>query len=645
MKEREKFGSRLGFILVSAGCAVGLGNVWKFPYICGENGGAAFVLIYLVFLAILGFPIMCAEFTVGRGSGKGAARAFEELETKGSKWHHFKWVSILGSYILMAFYTMVAGWMLYYAWREASGSLAGLEPDEVSGAFGTMLSQPGTMTIWMIVAVLLSFGVCVLGLQKGVEKITKVMMALLLILIVVLAVHSLVLPNASEGVKFYMVPNLDAIKSRGLGPVIFDAMTHAFFTLSVGIGAMEIFGSYLKKDRTIGGEAVNIILLDTFVALMAGFIIIPACFAYGVAPGAGPSLLFITLPNIFNHMAGGRIWGTAFFVFMSFAALSTVIAVFENIIAFYIDLKGFSRKKVVAGNVIFMILLSLPAVLGFNKLATFQPIGPGSSIMDLEDFLVSYNLLPLGSMIFVLFCTKKGVIKKTLLEQYSRPRQNGVNAITIREDDSVIEVRMTNGNNEIIIANRNGRAIRFHEAAVRVMGRTATGVRGITLDNDGQDEVVGMICIKDLETESVMVVSEQGYGKRSEIEDYRKTNRGGKGVKTMNITEKTGKLVTIKSVTDENDLMIINKSGITIRLKVADVRIMGRATQGVRLINLEKRNDQIGSVCKVMTESLEDEIPAEEAEGTIVSDPNADVPDIDDAADVNENESNNEIEE
>ena len=245
---------------------------------------------------------------------------------------------------------------------------------------------------------------------------------------------------------------------------------------------------------------------------------------------------------------------------------------------------------------------------------------------------------------YVLFCTKKGVIKKTLLEQYSRPRQNGVNAITIREDDSVIEVRMTNGNNEIIIANRNGRAIRFHEAAVRVMGRTATGVRGITLDNDGQDEVVGMICIKDLETESVMVVSEQGYGKRSEIEDYRKTNRGGKGVKTMNITEKTGKLVTIKSVTDENDLMIINKSGITIRLKVADVRIMGRATQGVRLINLEKRNDQIGSVCKVMTESLEDEIPAEEAEGTIVSDPNADVPDIDDAADVNENESNNEIE-
>ena len=246
---------------------------------------------------------------------------------------------------------------------------------------------------------------------------------------------------------------------------------------------------------------------------------------------------------------------------------------------------------------------------------------------------------------YVLFCTKKGVIKKTLLEQYSRPRQNGVNAITIREDDSVIEVRMTNGNNEIIIANRNGRAIRFHEAAVRVMGRTATGVRGITLDNDGQDEVVGMICIKDLETESVMVVSEQGYGKRSEIEDYRKTNRGGKGVKTMNITEKTGKLVSIKSVTDENDLMIINKSGITIRLKVADVRIMGRATQGVRLINLEKRNDQIGSVCKVMTESLEDEIPAEEAEGTIVSDPNADAPDIDDAADVNENESNNEIEE
>ena len=407
MKEREKFGSRRGFFLVSAGCAVGLGNVWKFPYICGENGGAAFVLIYLVFLAILGFPIMCAEFTVGRGSGKGAARAFEELETKGSKWHHFKWVSILGSYILMAFYTMVAGWMLYYAWREASGSLAGLEPDEVSGAFGTMLSQPGTMTIWMIVAVLLSFGVCVLGLQKGVEKITKVMMALLLILIVVLAVHSLVLPNASEGVKFYMVPNLDAIKSRGLGPVIFDAMTHAFFTLSVGIGAMEIFGSYLKKDRTLVGESVNVIVLDTAVAVVAGLIIIPACFAYGVNPDSGPSLLFITLPNVFNNMTGGRIWGFMFFLFMSFAALSTIIAVFEEIVAMWMDITECKRTKAVGINIIAITVLSIPAILGYNLLSGIQPIGAGTTIMDLEDFLVSYNLLPLGSLVIVLFCTRK----------------------------------------------------------------------------------------------------------------------------------------------------------------------------------------------------------------------------------------------
>ena len=407
MKEREKFGSRLGFILVSAGCAVGLGNVWKFPYICGENGGAAFVLIYLVFLAILGFPIMCAEFTVGRGSGKGAARAFEELETKGSKWHHFKWVSILGSYILMAFYTMVAGWMLYYAWREASGSLAGLEPDEVSGAFGTMLSQPGTMTIWMIVAVLLSFGVCVLGLQKGVEKITKVMMALLLILIVVLAVHSLVLPNASEGVKFYMVPNLDAIKSRGLGPVIFDAMTHAFFTLSVGIGAMEIFGSYLKKDRTLVGESVNVIVLATAGAGVAGLIIIPACFAYGIEPDSGPSLLFITLPNVFHHMASSRLWGIFFFIFMSFAALSTVIAVFENIITMSVELWDWSRKKSLIVNLVMILVLTMPAVFGFNLLKNIQPMGAGSTIMDLEDFLVSSNLLPLGSLVGVLFCVRK----------------------------------------------------------------------------------------------------------------------------------------------------------------------------------------------------------------------------------------------
>ena len=407
VKEREKFGSRLGFILVSAGCAVGLGNVWKFPYICGENGGAAFVLIYLVFLAMLGFPILCAEFAIGRGSGKGAARAFEVLESKGSKWHYFKWVSVVGSYILMAFYTMVAGWMLYYAWLEASGKMAGLDSEKVSAKFASMLGNPGNMTIWTIVAVVLSFGVCALGLQNGIEKVTKVMMSLLIILIIVLAVHSVVLPNASSGIKFYMVPNLDTIRSRGLGPVIFDAMTHAFFTLSVGIGAMEIFGSYLKKDRTIGGEAVNIVVLDTFVALMAGFIIIPACFAYGVQPDAGPSLLFKTLPNVFNHMAGGRIWGTAFFVFMSFAALSTVFAVFENIICCGMELAGWTRKKSSVINFVLITLLSLPCVLGYNLWSWDGFAIFGGAVLDFEDFLVSNLFLPLGSLVYLLFCVSK----------------------------------------------------------------------------------------------------------------------------------------------------------------------------------------------------------------------------------------------
>ncbi len=282
MKERDKFGSRLGFILVSAGCAVGLGNVWKFPYICGQNGGAAFILIYLVFLTILGLPILISEFAVGRGSRFGAAKAYEKLEPEGTKWHHFKWFSIIGNYLLMMFYTMVGGWMLFYIYRSASGTLASMSADEVGTAFSDMLASPGAMVGWMILAVLIAFGICALGLQGGMEKIMKVMMSILIILIVILAIHSLVLPNAMEGVKFYLVPNLDAIKSRGLGAVVFDAMTHAFFTLSVGIGAMEIFGSYQKREHSLPGEATNIVILDTFVALMAGFIIIPACFAYGV---------------------------------------------------------------------------------------------------------------------------------------------------------------------------------------------------------------------------------------------------------------------------------------------------------------------------------------------------------------------------
>ncbi len=407
MAGREKFASRLGFILVSAGCAVGIGNVWKFPYICGMYGGAAFIVMYLAFLLILGLPILVCEFTVGRGSQLGMGKAFEKLEPKGTKWHSLKWISILGSFLLMMFYTMVGGWMLYYAYLELTGKMSGLDADGVANVFSTMLSQPVTMGGWALVAIVISFGICALGVKNGVEKVTKVMMAFLIVLIIVLAVHSVFLPNASEGIKFYLVPDFKNVAENGIGTSVFAAMSHAFFTLSIGIGAMEIFGSYLDRKKRIAGEAVNIILLDTFVALMAGFIIIPACFAFGVEPGAGPSLLFITLPNVFNNMAGGRIWGTMFFVFMSFAALSTIVAVFENIIAAFIDMNGWSRKKSVGVNFVLITVLSIPAIIGFNLLSKFQPLGEGSTIMDLEDFLVSYNLLPLGSLVFVLFCVRK----------------------------------------------------------------------------------------------------------------------------------------------------------------------------------------------------------------------------------------------
>ena len=407
MKQREQFGTRLGFILVSAGCAVGLGNVWKFPYICGQNGGAIFILIYLGFLIALGFPILTCEFSVGRGSACSPAIAYRKLEPEGTKWHHFLPLPIIANYCLMMFYTMVGGWMLYYIYRSLAGSLQSKTPDEVGAAFSEMLGEPYTMALWTVIAIVISFAVCFIGLQNGIEKVTKAMMSLLIILIVVLAVHSLLLPNAMEGVKFYLVPSLEAIRTRGLGTVVFDAMTHAFFTLSIGIGSMAIFGSYLNKDRSIGGEARNVVVLDTFVALMAGFIIIPACFAYGVEPDAGPSLLYITLPNIFNNMAGGRIWGTLFFIFMSFAALSTIIAVFESIISYYMDIAGWSREKAVIVNIVLVTVLSMPAVFGFSMLPSIGFLGDGATIMDLEDFLVSYNFLPLGSLIYVLFCVKK----------------------------------------------------------------------------------------------------------------------------------------------------------------------------------------------------------------------------------------------
>ena len=407
MEKREKFGSRLGFILVSAGCAIGLGNVWKFPYICGQYGGAAFILIYLLFLLILGFPILMSEFAIGRGSGKSIAKAFDELEQKGTKWHTVKWAGMAGNYLLMMFYSMVCGWMLYYMFKYAIGDLSGIEGVEISGVFDSMLASPKTMIIWTVVSVVLAFAVCALGMKNGVEKVTKVMMLVLIGLMLVLAAHSLVLKGAMEGVKFYLIPDFSSISKYGLGEVVFAAMSHAFFTLSIGMGSMEIFGSYLHKDHTLASEAKNIVLVDTFVALMAGFIIIPACFAYGVQPDAGPSLLFITLPNVFNNMVAGRIWGTLFFLFMSFASLSTVIAVYENILSFYMDGLGWKRGKAIKLNLVLIISLSLPAVLGYNLWNHIAPLGAGTTIMDLEDFLVSYNILPLGSLVFVLFCTHK----------------------------------------------------------------------------------------------------------------------------------------------------------------------------------------------------------------------------------------------
>ena len=407
MKEREKFSSRLGFILISAGCAIGIGNVWRFPYITGQYGGAAFVLIYLLFLVILGLPIMVMEFAVGRASRKSAARSFHLLEPKGTKWHIYSYGAMLGNYMLMMFYTTVGGWMLAYFFKIASGTFTGLDTEAVGNVFNTMLSNPGEMTFWMVIVTAFGFGTCCMGLQKGVERITKVMMICLLALIVVLAVHSVTLDGAMEGVKFYLVPNLDNIRAAGLGNVIFGALSQAFFTLSIGIGAMEIFGSYMGKECTLAGESINILILDTFVALMAGLIIIPACFAFNVEPGAGPGLVFITLPNVFNQMAGGRLWGALFFLFMSFASLSTVIAVFENIISYSMDRKGWSRGKDVIVNMVAMILLSLPAVFGFNILSGIQPLGAGTNIMDLEDFIVSNNILPLGSVVFVMFCVSK----------------------------------------------------------------------------------------------------------------------------------------------------------------------------------------------------------------------------------------------
>ncbi len=406
MQEREKFSTRLGFILISAGCAIGLGNVWRFPFIVGQFGGAAFVLVYLLFLVIIGVPVMAMEFSVGRGSRRSIATSFKVLEPKGTKWHIFGFFGMAGNYLLMMFYTTVAGWMVAYLFNMAKGDLVGLSPDEVGAYFGGMLGNPGGLIFWMIVVCLVSFGVCAMGVQKGVERITKVMMVSLLLLMVVLAIRSVTLPNSGAGLNFYLMPNFANYAANGVWATTYAALSQALFTLSLGMGSMAIFGSYISKDRTLFGESINVTLLDTFVAIMAGLIIFPACFSFGVEPGAGPGLVFVTLPNIFNAMAGGQFWGSLFFLFMSFAALSTVIAVFENIVSFAIDLTGCSRQKSVAINLVAIIILSLPCALGFNVWSSFAPLG---SILDLEDFLVSSNILPLGCVVYILFCTwKKG---------------------------------------------------------------------------------------------------------------------------------------------------------------------------------------------------------------------------------------------
>lgn len=407
MNNRERFSSRLGFILISAGCAVGLGNVWRFPYITGQYGGAAFVLVYLIFLVLLGLPIMVMEFAVGRASQKSAARSFHVLEPAGTKWHLQGYACMAGNYLLMMFYTTVGGWMAAYIFKTLTGEFKGLDSDGVAAVFNDMLARPGYMTFWMVLVVLLSFFICSLGLQKGVERITKAMMSCLFLILLILCIRSVTLPGASEGLRFYLIPDFTRFTENGVGNTIFAAMGQAFFTLSLGIGAMAIFGSYIGKDRTLTGETINICLLDTLVAFLAGLIIFPSCFAFGVDPGQGPGLVFITLPNIFNQMVGGRIFGVLFFVFMTFAAQSTIIAVFENIISFSIDLFGTSRKKTVLINGIAIILLSLPCVFGFNIWSDFQPMGAGSTIQDLEDFIVSNNLLPLGSMVYLLFCTSR----------------------------------------------------------------------------------------------------------------------------------------------------------------------------------------------------------------------------------------------
>ena len=405
--EREKFGSRMGFILLSAGCAIGIGNVWRFPYIAGMYGGGMFVLFYLFFLVAMGVPVMTMEFAVGRASRKSVIKSFTALEKPGQKWHLHGYLGMAGNYLLMMFYTTVAGWMLYYFYQMLTGKFTGKDTAQVADMFQGMLENPRVLAAVMIIIVVSGILICSLGLQKGVEKITKIMMTLLLLIIVVLAVRGMTLPGGTDGIKFYLLPDVQRMREVGIAETVTAAMNQAFFTLSLGIGSMAIFGSYIDKSRSLLGESVNIAILDTFVALVSGLIIFPTCFSFDISPDMGPSLIFITLPNIFNNMAGGRIWGTLFFVFMTFAAFSTILAVFENIISCGMDLFGWSRKKSCLVNLIALTVLSLPCVFGYNIWSSFQPLGEGSTVLDLEDFIVSNVLLPVGALVYLLFCVTR----------------------------------------------------------------------------------------------------------------------------------------------------------------------------------------------------------------------------------------------
>lgn len=404
--ERENFKSKLGFILVSAGCAIGIGNVWRFPFVTGQNGGGIFVLLYLLFLVIMGIPVLTMELAIGRASKKSAVLAYKTLEKPKSKWHIHGWFCILGCYLLMMYYTPVSGWMLSYFFKFATGTFeSGMSSEDVSNVFSNLMSNPNEMIIWMAIMAIAGFFVCSKGIQNGIEKVSKVMMILLLTLIIILAVNSLALTGAAEGIKFYLVPDMEKVKSIGIGHIITSAMSQAFFTLSLGIASMEIFGSYMTREKTLPSESIKICILDTFVAITAGLIIFPACFSYGVQPDQGPALIFVTLPNVFVNMAGGRIWGTLFFLFMTFACFSTVIAVFENLISFSIDMFNLSRTKAVIINAIIMLIGCLPCIFGFNILSGFSIFGKG--VLDIEDFIVSNLLLPVGAFLYSLFCSTK----------------------------------------------------------------------------------------------------------------------------------------------------------------------------------------------------------------------------------------------